>query len=88
LALYKQELDNSFVIKDLHKYRHVGTFMEENPHFFTLYPRLANFAAQELLTVDNVPKREKQKRILAKVRQERSLWKISKDMFRAWRVMG
>lgn len=88
LALYKQEMEQSFVVKDLQKYQHVGSFMEANPHFFTLYPYLANYAAQELLRVDSVPKRDKQKKILAKVRQERSLWKISKDLFKAWRVMG
>jgi electron transfer flavoprotein-quinone oxidoreductase len=88
LAFYKQELERSFVLKDLQKYQHVGTFMESNPHFFTLYPHLANYAAHELLKVDSVPKRDKQKKILHKVRQERSLWKISKDLFRAWRVMG
>ncbi|MGF7185253.1 electron transfer flavoprotein-quinone oxidoreductase [Desulfitispora alkaliphila] len=88
LSKYKKKLEDSFVLKDLKKYRHAGSFFEANPHFFTSYPGLLNYAAKELTTVDSTPKREKQQKIIRKVKKERSLYNISKDLFRAWRVMG
>lgn len=88
LAEYKNKLAKSFVLKDLKKYQHIGTLAEENPHFFTLYPKLANYAANQLTKVDSVPKKEKQRIILAEVKKRRPLWKVSRDMFKAWRAMG
>lgn len=88
LAFYKQELENSFVLKDLKKYRHAGSFFEANNHFFTDYPKLANYVAKEMTRVDSVPKREKQNKVLQTIKKEHTMWKISRDMFKAWRVMG
>ncbi len=88
LALYQEKLNNSFIVKDLQKYQHIGTLTEENPHFFTLYPQFANYAVHELMKVDSIPKRDKQKKILAKLRKERALWKVSRDIFKLWRAMG
>ncbi|NTV53339.1 MAG: FAD-dependent oxidoreductase, partial [Candidatus Firestonebacteria bacterium] len=73
LALYRQALDASFVVKDLAKYKGLSHFMESNHQLFTVYPNLVNDAATEMFTVDGVPKREKQGRILKMVKQRRGL---------------
>ena len=38
LARYRSKLDESFVMKDLKKYRDMPGFLEKNPQFFTQYP--------------------------------------------------
>jgi electron transfer flavoprotein-quinone oxidoreductase len=73
LGAYRQALEASFVMKDLAKYKGFGHFMESNPQLFTVYPNLVNDAATEMFTVDGVPKREKQGRILKMVKERRGL---------------
>ena len=50
------------------------------------YPSLLNKAAREMLIVDGVDKRTKQKRILAQVREKRSLLGLMGDAYRFWRA--
>lgn len=88
LAPYHQALEESFVLKDLKKYQRAPFFFDQNPHFFTLYPGLLSRAAREFLTVDNVPKREKQNRILREITAARSRFQIARDLYNLWRVMG
>ncbi|MCL5263981.1 MAG: FAD-dependent oxidoreductase [Chloroflexi bacterium] len=88
LSLYQQLLTESFVMKDLKKYKDAHHFFDANPHFLTLYPQLANYAAKELMTVDSVPKQEKQKAIMRAITSKRSLLQLGMDMFRVWRTMG
>lgn len=88
LSHYQKKLSNSFIIKDLKKYQNASGFFETNDHIFSLYPSLLNKAAEEFTTVDNVPKREKQRRIMELVTSERSKLEILRDIYRGWRVMG
>lgn len=88
LAPYPRELGRSFVIRDLRKYRNANQFFDENPHIFTLYPRLAAGVAERFATVDGVPKKEKQAAIWGMVRRERSGRKLVRDAYRAWRALG
>ena len=74
LASYRTALDNSFVIKDLKKYKKVPHWLETNPHFFTTYPDLINDAGTEFFTVDGQSKRDKQKNIFNMVKKRRGLW--------------
>jgi electron transfer flavoprotein-quinone oxidoreductase len=86
LAAYKAKLDDSFVMKDMKKYADVPDFMHGNPHVLGEYPSLLNTAAREMLIVDGVDKRTKQKRILAQVREKRSLLGLMGDAYRFWRA--
>ena len=86
LSAYKAALDNSYVMKDLRKYAAVTDFLHENPHVLGAYPSLLSGAAREMLTVDGVDKRTKQSRILADVRQKRSLLGLLGDAYRFWRA--
>lgn len=86
LAGYKRRLDESFVMADLKKYQEVPDFLLQRAHFLDLYPRFANAAAREILTVDGRSKRDKQRRILAELRQKRSVLGLLGDAYRFWRA--
>jgi electron transfer flavoprotein-quinone oxidoreductase len=67
LSRYRELLDESFVMKDLHKIRNVTDFAHARPHLLGEYPELMQALAEEYLRVDGVPKKVKQQRMLARV---------------------
>lgn len=85
---YQKALENSFILKDLEKYQNTTGFLEHNDHFLSLYPKILSESAREFYTVDNIPKREKQKIIWNNITKQRPKWQLAKDLFRFWRVMG
>lgn len=87
LAYYKGKLANSFVLKDLEKYKGASDFFDNNKFMFSMYPKLANNAAYEFLNVDGVSKRDKQHMIMQMVTGERSKWEIAKDIYKAWKAL-
>lgn len=86
LKAYKGKLDESFVMKDLHKYRDMPAVFHGNKQFFTAYPELVNRAAQTMLTVDGVDKKTKEKQIFSSFKQRRSLTGLVGDAFKLWRA--
>ena len=68
LKAYKTALDDSFVMKDLQKYRDMPKVLHNNPQFFTTYPELVNRAAQTMFTVDGVDKKTKEKQVVGSFR--------------------
>jgi electron transfer flavoprotein-quinone oxidoreductase len=82
LRAYDTRLRETFVIKDLQKYRHATQYMEHNRRFFTFYPDLANRMATEFITVDSTPKRAKQWKLWQmagdKLQIARDLWGLFK----------
>ncbi|GAW91642.1 FAD-dependent oxidoreductase [Calderihabitans maritimus] len=85
---YQKKLADSFILKDLKKYENASLFFENNPHLFTLYPRFLNYIAHELTIVDNMPKKEKQRKIWQHITEQRGKWQIIRDLYRGWRVLG
>lgn len=63
LARYRSALEDSFVMKDLKKYRDMPGILHHNRQFLTTYPELLTSAAHTLLKVDGVDKRTKEKDI-------------------------
>ena len=86
LAGYKAALDESFVMKDLHKYRDMPNVFHDNSQFFTTYPELVNRAAQTMFTVDGIDKKTKEKEIFSSFRKSRSLAGLAGDAFKLWRA--
>lgn len=86
LARYKSALDESFVMKDLKKYKELPDILHGNPHFFGMYPKLLNRAAHTMLTVDGEDKHSKEKAIRGSFMQQRSLWGLMGDAYRMWRA--
>ncbi|MFH1259136.1 MAG: FAD-dependent oxidoreductase [Elusimicrobiota bacterium] len=87
LSFYQKLLEDSFVMKDLKKYKNAPGFFDSHPYLFSLYPEIADFALKEMVTVDGVSKKEKQKKIWKKVRKKRGIFQIIQDLFQIWRVL-
>jgi electron transfer flavoprotein-quinone oxidoreductase len=85
LSGYVRRLQGSYVVKDLRKYRRFGPFLQQHHEIFTTLPQLAGFAAREMLTVDGVPKKEKQRAIWEKVRSRLSLLRLARLLWDGWR---
>ena len=79
LAAYRAQLEASFVMKDLKKYKEMPEIFHANPQFFTTYPELLNKAAATMLKVDNVDKKTKQKEIAGEFVKRRSYWGMLGD---------
>jgi len=86
LKRYKARLDESFVMKDLKKYKNMPDVFHTNPQFFNDYPDLISQAARTMLTVDGVDKKTKEKEIRKSFRQRRSLFGLMGDAFKLWRA--
>ncbi len=67
LSRYRELLEQSIVLKDLYSIRNVTSFAHARPHALRDYPRLAAGIAQDYLTVDGTPKREKYRKIFGRV---------------------
>ncbi|MBB6254478.1 FAD-dependent oxidoreductase [Nitrospirillum iridis] len=88
LAEYQRRLEDTFVMKDLKKYRKIPAFLHNNKHVFGLYPKLISAAAQTWFRVDGVDKRTKEKQIFKALRQGRTLPGLIGDavkLARSWR---
>jgi len=87
LSVYRAKLDDSFVIKDLTKYKDMPGVFHANPQFFTTYPELVNNAAKHMLTVDGVDKKTKEREIFRSFARSRSLTGLLGDAFKMWRAL-
>jgi electron transfer flavoprotein-quinone oxidoreductase len=87
LSGYGEKLAASYVIKDMKKYRRFGGFLYHNKELFNQLPAIASQAAREILTVNGVGKRQKQKSIMKDLRRQISTWKLLKIFWRAWRAV-
>lgn len=87
LSHYEEKLRNSFVMKDLKKYKDASHLLEVNPQYLNEYIPAANMALHEMLTVDGMSKQEKQKAIIKRALNQRSLFSLGKDIYKAWKVM-
>jgi electron transfer flavoprotein-quinone oxidoreductase len=89
LQIYKKMLEDSFVIKDLKKYKDMPNLLHTNSqNFFMTYPQLVSKAAHNFLHVDGTPKLEKEKATSQSFIKARSRLGLLGDAFRlamAWR---
>ncbi|MGY4430984.1 flavin-dependent dehydrogenase [Bradyrhizobium sp. F1.13.1] len=89
LSLYKKMLNDSFVIKDLKKYKDMPALLHtHSQNFFLTYPQLFSKAMQDYVRVDGTPKLEKEKLMLnsfIKARSWSGLFSDALRMARAWR---
>lgn len=74
LSLYKSLLDNSFVMKDLKKYKDMPALLHTNSkNFFLTYPQLVSKAMDSFLRVDGSPKVEKENASIRAFVKQRTL---------------
>ena len=86
LARYQAKLDESFVMKDMKKYRNVPETLHTQRQFINDYPLLFNGAAHRFFTVDGRDKQSKEKEIVATFVKRRSLFGLLGDAFKLWRA--
>ncbi len=87
MSLYEHRLRDSFVVKDLHKYRGMGHFFETHPHFLKVYPEIAAAAMRRYFTADETPKKEVQKQIMKMAFAKRSKGGIFSDLYGMWKAV-
>jgi electron transfer flavoprotein-quinone oxidoreductase len=85
LSSYKKKLAESFVMKDLYKYRDFFSYLHKKPKFLKEYPSLVMKILREALTVDGEPKREKQQRLMKEARRMRGPIGMAMDAWGLWR---
>ena len=83
-----KKLRDSFVLKDLKKYKGVPGLLQTNKHLLLQYPKLLNQAAFEMLNVDGIPKKDKEKLIWKSVKKEIGISTLVRDLFKLWRNMA
>ncbi|HSR13947.1 MAG TPA: FAD-dependent oxidoreductase, partial [Thermodesulfobacteriota bacterium] len=62
-----------------------GPFLASHPEIFTSLPDWAGAAAREMITVDGVPKKEKQKALWKALRSRIPLRRLLRILWDAWR---
>ncbi|ACL58897.1 FAD-dependent oxidoreductase [Methylobacterium nodulans] len=89
LALYREMVEDSFVMEDMKKYKDMPALLHTHSKtFFLTYPELMSRAAQNFLRINGVPKREKERATLHSFVRRRSWPGLIGDAVRvaqAWR---
>ncbi|HKV45881.1 MAG TPA: FAD-dependent oxidoreductase [bacterium] len=88
LSQYRELLEASFVLQDLRKYERLPDLVERRADLLAVYPELLSEAIGEMLAVDGVGKREKQRRILRRLLTRRPWWRLIRDAYEGWRAMA
>jgi electron transfer flavoprotein-quinone oxidoreductase len=88
LAQYRQRMEGSFVLKDLHKFRNVPSFFSSHPYFFSTYPEIANELAYMWHVVDDETKDERIKRMKSTLFKRRSKLGLVSDLYNLWRLLS
>ncbi len=86
-SLYEKNLNESFVIKDLKKFRKLPQTLEHNPQLFKKYPEIMEEFIRDLFTVDGEPKNEKQRRLIGRLFKKESIFGLIKTAIAARRVI-
>ncbi|TVR95630.1 MAG: FAD-dependent oxidoreductase [Rhodospirillales bacterium] len=87
LSLYRKRLEDSYVMKDLRKYRDLPQVLHRNKQFVTTYPKLLAGAADTWFRVDGVDKRSKERQIVRSFLKGRSLRGLVGDALRLARAV-
>jgi len=87
LAIYRQKLEDSFVLKDLKKFQKFSQFLIDNPHMLRDYPDVVVELLRDYFTVSEKPKVQIEKEVLAKFKREIGVFALAKDLYKTWRAM-
>jgi electron transfer flavoprotein-quinone oxidoreductase len=87
LSGYERRLQDGYILKDLKKYKGFGQFLRRHNEVFTTLPAVAGLAAREMLTVNGVPKKVKQKAVWRAMRKTVSLPRLVRLLWSGWRAV-
>ncbi len=82
---YISRMQNSYLLKDLKKYRNFGRFLATHPELFTSLPEWTSEAAREMIGVNGVSKKEKQKALWRNLRTQIPLMRLLRILWEGWR---
>jgi electron transfer flavoprotein-quinone oxidoreductase len=85
LAGYAARMEESFVLKDLKKYRRFPSFLENHAELFTTLPRGAAEALRAILTVDETSKENRRKAAWRAIRGRLTPARLLRLAWEAWR---
>lgn len=85
LKEYETKLQNSFVLKDLKKFRRLPKFGKNNKRFFNEYPELFGELMTDYFTISMKPKGVIEKEVFRKFRKKAKLFRFGKDMLAMFR---
>lgn len=85
LSTYRQHLENSFVLKDLKKFRDIPHYISTNRQFLTMYPELMNDVLYRFFEVDGRPKEEHIKEIKDQIFSKRGRLRLLRDLYGIYR---
>ena len=89
LSLYEKMINDSFVMKDLKKYKDMPALLHtQSQNLFLTYPQLVSTAMENFLRVDGVPKIDKEKATVSAMKAKRGWTGLVGDavrVARAWR---
>jgi len=86
MARYRKQLEASFVLKDLKKYRHAPAFIN-NEHLQNVYPDLICDTMENIFRSNGKPRRKLGRIVIATMRQEVSLLTLVHDGWQAGRAL-
>ena len=87
LSSYQRNLENTFIIKDLKKYKNSSEYFDHNPELFALYPELVSDAMHTFFKVDGTSKKDVQKKMIKDALKKRPMMSVAKDVYNFWRVL-
>ncbi len=88
LSHYQEELEDSFIIKDLRTYKDLMSGVGERAEeFLGYYPQKINSFFEMFTSVDSMPKREKYHRFIKSIFTDRKLTDLFKDAWAAVKLL-
>lgn len=87
LSSYQKKLEDTFIIKDLKKYKKSSEYFDHNPELFALYPELVSDAMYTFFNVDGTSKKDVQKKMMKDAFKKRPVMSMVKDVYNFWRVL-
>lgn len=85
LSLYRNYLENSFVLKDLKKFRDIPRYISTHKQFLTTYPELLNNVLYKFFEVDGRPKQEHINEMKKEIYSKRGRLGILRDLYGIYR---
>src|SRR5579875_323174 len=88
LSAYRTYLENSFVLKDLKKFRDVPHYIASNRQFLTTYPEILNSILYKFFEVDGRPKEDHIEEIKKEIYSKRGRLGVLRDAYGLYRRAG
>jgi len=86
MARYRKQLESSFVLKDLKKYRHAPAFIN-NEHLQNVYPDLICETMENIFRSNGMPRRKLGRVVLGTMREKVPLRTLLRDGWQAGRAL-